>query len=99
MPVNIIEDIEGGILTILSELDEDRMEERHSNIREQLERILKEYYESKIVAKQCLIPSIISQFYSILSPKSQETYNDVFNSLVQQGVPLIKRKICQSLHE
>lgn len=88
----IIEHIEGGILTILCELDD-------GSLSEQLERILKEYYESKIIAKQCLIPSIISQFYSMLSPKSQETYNDVFNSLVQQGVSLIKRKICQSLHE
>lgn len=87
----VIEDIEGGILTILSEMSEE--------LPEQCERILREFNESKVVAKQSLIPAIISQFYSMLSQETQESYIEIFHNLAQQGVPLIKRKICQNLHE
>jgi len=87
----IIEDIEGGILTILAELGEE--------LPTHCDRILDEFYKSKVVAKQCLIPAIISQYYSILSKESQNTYIEVFHNLSQQGVPLLKRKISQNLHE
>lgn len=87
----IIEHIEGGILTILSEMSEE--------LPQQCARVMKEFNESKVVAKQSLIPSIISQFYSMLSQEAQESYLEIFHNLAQQGVPLIKRKICQNLHE
>jgi hypothetical protein len=60
----IIEEIEGGILTILAEREED--------LSEQCNRILQEFKQSKVVAKQCIIPSIISQYYAILPSEFQE---------------------------
>lgn len=86
-----MDEIEVTILTILSDMDEDLLL--------QCERIIKEFNESKIAAKQSMIPGLASQFYSMLPAETQELYVEIFHNLAQQGVPLIKKKVCQSLHE
>ena len=91
LEVYIIESIEGGLLTILSEMSE--------GILDNWVRILQEFYDSKIVAKQCLIPSIVLQFYPMLSQSAQNWFIEIYQNLFSIDSHLIKRKICQSLHE
>lgn len=62
-------------------------------------RILHSLYDSQVVAKQCLIPPIILQFFPMLSVPAQKSFIEIYHDLYLQGAPLVKRKICQSLHE
>ena len=87
----IIEKIEGAILEILWEMEDE--------LPQQCDRILKEFYESKLIAKKTAILMIITQFYDMLSENTQNYYWEIFNSLVLEGTSVMKRKICQNLHE
>ena len=62
----IIDHIEDGISVVLSELGE--------AIPKECELTLTSFYESGVVAKQCLIPPILTQFYLIIPEKNRETY-------------------------